>query len=148
MGTQYFVERERGNILNRGPIIQTGIGAPVGPQIESGANNVEFQMVSALLDTGARGYMINPKLAQFLKLPIHGFGKFSSASESDVVAKICIAALSFPPPLHMTYDFVRFLEAPHNMAKHDLIIGRDIIARWHIVFDIDQGRYSISTIDA
>ncbi len=146
MGTHYFVEKEKGKIRHRGPVIGAGIGPPIGPQLKSGATEIEVRMCAALLDTGAGSCVINPSLAEALKLPVHAYGNISSASHSNVPAKIYIAALTFPPPLNSSHDFVQFLEAPRDIENHDIIIGRDILAHWHIVFDLDQGRYSISSL--
>ena len=102
--------------------------------------------IRALLDTGAGGCMINPTLAQKLGLPVHAFGKFSSASHSDVPAKIYIGALSFPPPINNIYDSVPFMEAPRDLEHHDIVIGRNVLALWHVVLDFGEGRYSISSL--
>lgn len=145
MGTKYLSETEAGKIRLRGPVIEAGISIPIAPQIEGGGDQeIKFRLCSALLDTGAAGCMINPTVAAELDLPVHSFGSFCSVSEDAVPAKMYVCALSFPPPLRSLYDFVPFLEAPRDMPNHDLIIGRDILAHWHIVFDIGVGRYSIS----
>ncbi|MCH8838530.1 MAG: retropepsin-like domain-containing protein [Candidatus Marinimicrobia bacterium] len=142
MGTQYFRNRPE-IILQRGPVIPVGIGNPVeitGDQIE-----MKGELCNALVDTGAHSGMINPSLAKRLNLPVHGFTKFSSASHDDVDAKVYVVSLFFPPPLATVYT-VQLSEAPRDFTNHHLIIGRDIISKWHITFDLNQGRYSISTV--
>jgi len=146
MGTQYFSEPKPGRIRHRGPVIFVGISKPIGPQMQNGTVEFEALRCTALLDTGAAGCMINPGLAAKLDLPFHSLDTFSSASEENVPTKVYVAALSFPPPLNVGYDFVQIAEAPRDLSNHDMIIGRSIIENWHIVFDIGQGRYSISTL--
>lgn len=55
MGTQYFFEKTKGSISHRGPVIQAGIGPPIRQQLHGGATDVKFELVGALLDTGAGG---------------------------------------------------------------------------------------------
>ncbi|MCK4577618.1 MAG: aspartyl protease family protein [Candidatus Marinimicrobia bacterium] len=124
--------------------MKVAIGPPIDP--EKGQMKLEGQLCNALVDTGARGGMINPSLAQRLVLPVHGFTQFSSASEDDVDAKVYVVTLFFPPPLAAAYPAVQLAEAPRDFTSHDLIIGRDIISTWHMTFDLSVGRYSISTV--
>lgn len=136
-------EPNPGDILTRGPVIQAGICEPIAPQIQSGSTNIQVTPCTALLDTGAGGNMINPSLAASLGLPIHSYTTFSSASANNVPAKVYVLALSFPPPLNVSYDFVQFAEAPFDFPNHALLLGRSILAKWHITFDMGEGKYTI-----
>lgn len=142
MGTEYFANRPD-VIVGRGPVIRLSIGPPL--TASEGEIHFDGELCTALVDTGARSGMINPSLANKLDLPVHGFTKFSSASEDDVEAKVYVVSLFFPPPLSAVYT-VQLAEAPRDFTSHQLILGRDILATWHMTFDLSVGRYSISTI--
>lgn len=142
MGTQYFKNKPE-LILQRGPVIQVGVGMPV--DLTEGTIDMKGELCGALVDTGAHSGMINPSLAQKLNLPIHGFTKFSSASHDDIDAKVYVVSLFLPPPLGAIYT-VQLAEAPRDFMSHQLIIGRDIISAWHLTIDLGEGRYTISTV--
>jgi predicted aspartyl protease len=143
MGILRCQETQPGLILHRGPVIQVGISKPIAPQIKEGATEVQFEMYGALLDTGAGMNMISSELVKKLDPPFHSFTEFSSASHEKIRTKVYVIALCVPPPLMVTYDFVLVAESPLEFKHHQLIIGRPILKRWHITFDMGSGRYTI-----
>jgi len=123
-------------VLNRmGPFIQVSITHPliIQENLKQQGKKIPTVSVKALIDTGASGTVITPRVADQLNLVHTGFQKVSSVQDEQ------------QRPVY--YGFIMF---PWGMGKEipivscplknfDCLIGRDILLHWHFSYNGPDG---------
>jgi predicted aspartyl protease len=136
-------------ILERGPVIGAVIALPFDrPQPQEPAQKTpeSLHQVSCLLDTGATNCCINPSLAAKLNLPISGYSNSTDASNNTVQGKVRKASLGFifKNSVIGLIPAVQFFELPQDLANHNIIIGRSLMAKFRsMYFCFKTGEYMI-----
>jgi hypothetical protein len=130
--------------LNIPVIISAASALSPDPNQDAPTENPEPPIaVMAHLDTGASKTSIDVKLAQQLKLKAYGKERIATASGVCLVPTFAVNLhfqnASLAPfidlPIsscHLPFDITKNLSDPRNFA---LLIGRDILSRWNIVWN-------------
>lgn len=120
-------EQTRADLFAYGPTAPVGIS-------EVGKRQATLQAV-ALIDTGAAGTGISPKLAAKLNLQPIGTGLIHEAGREPIAADIFEARLFFPG-MDVELDIAGL---PSLAEPHDMIVGRDVLAQARISVDFTTG---------
>lgn len=90
----------------------------------------------ALVDTGAAGTGIGPDLAKRLGLPLIGRGMIHEAGRAPIMAGLHRVRLCFPS-IDIDVDVTAL---PSLGEPHDVLIGRDVMAKSHLYVDFLTGK--------
>jgi predicted aspartyl protease len=117
------------DLRERGPITLVGI---------SGQDTKRSNMfkVAALIDTGAHGTTISPRLAEKLALPVADRGEVREAGREVITADYFKVGLFFPRCGWIDLDVARL---PSFDPECDVLIGRDILANCRLLVDFGTG---------
>jgi len=98
---------------------------------------------SAMVDTGASGLALDNSIIQALNLTRRGLVRVHTASGSRL-ANLYVVSLSFPATELRSYDVVRATEVDLSAQPFKCLIGREIMANWHVHYNGQTGAISIS----
>lgn len=121
-----FKQSAQGLVKN-GPSASVGIGA-------AGAACASFKAL-AQIDTGAAGCGIGPDVAKRLNLEPVGFGAIHEAGREPITANFFAIRL-FLPGMDIDLDVAGL---PSLAAPHEILIGRDALARFRLLVDFTTG---------
>lgn len=127
-------------LQNGGPIIPLVITHPksVADKLTQEGKQIQAMQVRALIDTGAFGSVITPRVAQTLGLLQTGFQKVTSVNnEEDQPAYF--ARFQF------NWGGAKDVQAVCCPIKglFDCLIGRDILVHWHFTYNGKDGYITI-----
>lgn len=114
------------SLIEHGPAAPVGIG-PAGSQTSISA--------LAQIDTGAAGCGISPRLVKRLNLQPVGSGTIHEAGREPVTADFFFVRLTLPA---MNIE-LNVAGLPSLALPHDVLIGRDVLARFRLLVDFTSG---------
>ncbi len=123
-------------ILNQmGPVIQVTLTHPMNVQekFKEQGKTVPTISVNALIDTGASGSVITPKVADQLGLVHTGFQKVSSVHDEQQ-RPVYYGLIMLPWGSRKETPLV---SCP--LKNFDCLIGRDILLYWHFTYNGPDG---------
>jgi predicted aspartyl protease len=97
----------------------------------------------ALVDTGASGLAIDKTIAQKLGLKRNSITENLTANGSRL-APVYLVSLNFPATNLKSYDMLRATEVDLSKQPFQCLIGREIMANWHLHYNGQTGQVSIS----
>ncbi len=111
-----------------------------GPSVEIGIAPAPFEgkgliTVLAQIDTGAAGSGMSPRLTRKLNLKPVGKGEIREVGREPIVAHYFSVRL-FLPSNDIETDIVGL---PSLEPPHDVLIGRDILAKYRLIIDFPRG---------
>jgi hypothetical protein len=130
-------------------LCRTGMNIPVeistATVFQTPPNSVFSALAMAHLDTGASITSIDMKLAKYLKLLPMGQSTSRTAAGPQS-APVFVIDLNFRVPLRpfsnlqigscdLGLDLQQCLSDPNNPGNFGILIGRDIMSRWNIVWN-------------
>ena len=123
IGFQQTVE----DVIKHGPSARVGIGPRVSTE----------PVIQALaqIDTGAAGCGISPRLSKRLNLDPIDTGEIHEAGREPITTSIFSVRL-FTPVMDIELDVAGL---PSLAPPHDILIGRDILARFRLLVDFTNG---------
>ncbi|UVK37633.1 hypothetical protein LHFGNBLO_004698 [Mesorhizobium sp. AR10] len=125
--TKFSFEQSINSLLKYGPTIRIEIG---GIDLSSPKLSVLAQ-----IDTGAAGCGISARIAKLLALKPIDVGQIHEAGREPITASIFAVRL-YTPAMDMELD----VAALTSLADpHDVLIGRDLLARFRIAVDFTTG---------
>jgi class 3 adenylate cyclase len=125
--------------------VRVEVGPPVAQVQRAKLAGIELKKplaIMALIDTGASATVINPQVAITCGLGQTGLARISSLghiTERPVFA----GALRFPESNLKEIDPVRFIAGPLPEQDVSCILGRDVLARWRLIYDGRTGEAQI-----
>ncbi len=123
-------------ILNRmGAFLKVTIAHPTAIQKEFEANGKTAPVISvnALIDTGASGTVITPKIAEELGLVHTGYQNVTSVQDEQK-RPVFYGFITFPWGSGKEMPMV---SCP--LKQFDCLIGRDILMHWHFTYNGPDG---------
>jgi predicted aspartyl protease len=123
-------------VLNQmGAFIQVTLTHPrsVREKFKEQGKSVPTVSVNALIDTGASGSVITPKVADQLGLIHTGFQKVSSVQDEQL-RPVYYGFIIFPWGMGKEIPIV---SCP--LKNFDCLIGRDILLHWHFTYNGPDG---------
>lgn len=128
--------------------IKTGFNQPVDDLIKNGPTaTVEIAALpyatgdrvwafSALIDTGASGTGISPRVVREVGLRPTGSGVIREAGREPLTTNLYRARLSLP---YIHLDLPTIAGLPTMAPPHDIIVGRDVLRRVRLSVDFTTG---------
>jgi class 3 adenylate cyclase len=98
--------------------------------------------IMALIDTGASATIINPQVAVTCGLAQTGLARISSLGQISECPEY-VGALRFPESSLKEIDPVRFIAGPLPGQDVACLLGRDVLARWRLIYDGKIGEVRI-----
>lgn len=131
-------------LRDEGPVLRVRIGNPRGHEDRSrplGEGGTESVDVVALVDTGSGRSIIHSEVARRLRLTPVGSVQIDTPSSTDLPAFEHWVRLWFDATTSVE---VKVLEAPLPVARIRALIGRDVLAQGHFVYDGVRGEFSLT----
>jgi predicted aspartyl protease len=110
-----------------------GVGTPVPNPV----------MSTALVDTGASSLCIDSSIAQALGLKRRGLTN-SLTANGPRQCNVYAVSLSFPGSTLTNYNLIQACEVNLSNQPFKVLIGRDVMSRWHIHYNGQVGVISIA----
>ena len=98
--------------------------------------------VSALIDTGASGTCINPKIVEHLGLICRGVTQIATPSSKAHPCNVYDVSLQFPNGVNVA--IVPVIEAPLEGQNIQCLIGRDILEHGILIYSGYTNSFSLS----
>lgn len=123
----------------KGPVLQIIITQPklIAEKLKNKREKVPTIKVNALIDTGAFGSVITPKVVKELKLLQTGVQNVTSVQDKQA-RPVYFALLMFP---WGSWKEVPVVSCP--LEKFDCLIGRDILKHWNMIYNGNDGFITI-----
>jgi predicted aspartyl protease len=97
----------------------------------------------ALIDTGASMLSIDSSIAQALNLTRRGIVN-SHTANGPRQCNLYAVSLAFPATALRSYNIMRASEVDLSTQQFKVLIGRDVLANWHIHYNGQTGAVSIA----
>lgn len=125
----------RAVLLQMGALIQVAITHPaaITERMKQEGKKVPLVTVNALIDTGASGSVITPKVAESLSLIHTGYQSVSSVQDEQQ-RPVYYGLILFPWGAGKEIPLV---SCP--LKRFDCLIGRDILMHWHVSYNGPDG---------
>lgn len=117
------------NLRTEGPLCQVRIGVsdPVAEELQKENKPVPNPVeVTAIIDTGASGTVINPSIVENLGLVVRGTIDISTPSTKTHPCNLYDISLLFPNRVRIS--LIPVIEAPLEGQNIQCLIGRDVLA--------------------